>query len=75
MGGQNEPTQDGIQNQEEIVSQDYTDHQIMEEEKEVRKAKKTNKRATADNEDEQYPGVSCQKRVKLRAEQLFFEAQ
>eukprot|EP00972_Heterocapsa_arctica_P027132 3989673-Heterocapsa_arctica.AAC.1 len=75
MGGQKEHTQDGIQKQEEIVTQDYKDHHIMEEEKEVRNAKKTNKRGSADNEDLQYPGVSSQKRVKLRAEQLFVEAQ
>eukprot|EP00972_Heterocapsa_arctica_P066719 9846298-Heterocapsa_arctica.AAC.1 len=47
----------------------------MEDEKEVRKATKTNKRGSSDNEDEQYPGVSSQKIVKLRAEQLFEEAQ
>eukprot|EP00972_Heterocapsa_arctica_P091410 13486658-Heterocapsa_arctica.AAC.1 len=47
----------------------------MEDEKEIRKAKKTHKRGSSDNEDEQYPGVSRQKRVKLRAEQLFVEAQ
>eukprot|EP00972_Heterocapsa_arctica_P083071 12241033-Heterocapsa_arctica.AAC.1 len=71
MGGQTELTQDGVQKQEEIVTQDYKDHQIMEDEKELRKAKKTNKRGYSDNEDEQYPGVSSQKRVKLTAEQLF----
>eukprot|EP00972_Heterocapsa_arctica_P028050 4126876-Heterocapsa_arctica.AAC.1 len=75
MGGQTELTQDGVQNQEDILTQDYKDHQIMEDEKEDRKANKTNKRGSTDNEDEQYPGISNEKRVKLRAEQLFVEAQ
>eukprot|EP00972_Heterocapsa_arctica_P091617 13514120-Heterocapsa_arctica.AAC.1 len=33
------------------------------------------KRRYEDNEDENYPGVSSQKRVKNRAEQIFYEAQ
>eukprot|EP00972_Heterocapsa_arctica_P032744 4821565-Heterocapsa_arctica.AAC.1 len=39
------------------------------------RAKKINKRGTSDNEDEEYPGVSTQKRVKIRAEKIFVEAQ
>eukprot|EP00972_Heterocapsa_arctica_P026715 3931785-Heterocapsa_arctica.AAC.1 len=52
MGRQTEFTQDGVQKQEDILTQDYKDNQIMEDEKKVRKAKKTNKRGSSDNEDE-----------------------
>eukprot|EP00972_Heterocapsa_arctica_P096938 14302337-Heterocapsa_arctica.AAC.1 len=41
MGGQTELTQEGMQKQEDIVTQDYKDHHIMEDENEVRKANKT----------------------------------
>eukprot|EP00972_Heterocapsa_arctica_P114863 16444743-Heterocapsa_arctica.AAC.1 len=34
-----------------------------------------NKRGYDDKEEEQYPGVSNQKNMKIRAEQLFHEAQ
>eukprot|EP00972_Heterocapsa_arctica_P002045 293276-Heterocapsa_arctica.AAC.1 len=70
-----ELTQDGGQKQEDIETQDYKDFQIMEDEKEVRKTKKTHKIGSSDNEDEQYLGVSSQRRVKIRAELLLVEAQ
>eukprot|EP00972_Heterocapsa_arctica_P009721 1431278-Heterocapsa_arctica.AAC.1 len=58
MGGLTEHTQEGMPNQEEIVTQDCKDHQTMEDENEVRKATETGKRGSSDNEDEQYPGLS-----------------
>eukprot|EP00972_Heterocapsa_arctica_P086930 12813901-Heterocapsa_arctica.AAC.1 len=56
IGGQTESTQDEVQKQEEIVTQDYKDHHIMEDENEVRNVKKTNKIVSSDKEDEQNPG-------------------
>eukprot|EP00972_Heterocapsa_arctica_P079735 11748663-Heterocapsa_arctica.AAC.1 len=46
--------------------------EIIRKIKELQQAKK---RGTGDNEDEELPGGSNQKRVKIKAEQLFIEAQ
>eukprot|EP00972_Heterocapsa_arctica_P062150 9160575-Heterocapsa_arctica.AAC.1 len=62
---------DAGKQQEELETLDYKDFQILADEKEVIKSKKTTKRGSSDNEDEEYPGVSSQKRVNIRAEQLF----
>eukprot|EP00972_Heterocapsa_arctica_P061545 9077738-Heterocapsa_arctica.AAC.1 len=69
-----EVTHDGDLKQEDIVTQDYKDMQYVNK-NEDRNANNTNQRGASDNEDEQYPGVSNQKRVNIRAEQLFLEAQ
>eukprot|EP00972_Heterocapsa_arctica_P069307 10240911-Heterocapsa_arctica.AAC.1 len=61
-GGQPELTQDTGQKQEDIATQNYTDFQILDNEKKGSRSKQINKRGTSDNEDEEYPGVSSQKR-------------
>eukprot|EP00972_Heterocapsa_arctica_P088608 13066501-Heterocapsa_arctica.AAC.1 len=64
-GEQMELTQDGGQKQDELETQDYNDIQILEEEKEVRKNKETNKIGSSHKDNEQYPGASSQKRIKI----------
>eukprot|EP00972_Heterocapsa_arctica_P113173 16435770-Heterocapsa_arctica.AAC.1 len=55
-GGQTELTQDTGQKQEDIATQNYTDFQILDNERKGSRSKKINKRGTSDNEDEEYPG-------------------
>eukprot|EP00972_Heterocapsa_arctica_P017948 2653159-Heterocapsa_arctica.AAC.1 len=55
-GGQTELTQDTGQKQEDIATQKYTDFQILDYERKGSRTKSINKRATSDNEDEEYPG-------------------
>eukprot|EP00972_Heterocapsa_arctica_P001656 237287-Heterocapsa_arctica.AAC.1 len=62
--------------QEEQNDQEVKDIQIVEDGNQVHEAvQRTKKRSTEPSENELYPGVSSQKRVKIRAEQLFKEAQ
>eukprot|EP00972_Heterocapsa_arctica_P048344 7129392-Heterocapsa_arctica.AAC.1 len=68
-------TNEGEQNQEDIDTQDYKHIQEHGNNNCGDIANTCNKRGYDDKEEEQYPGVSSQKRVKLRAEQLFHEAQ
>ena len=70
-----EQTNEGEQNQEDIDTQDYKDMQQHENRNGDNNTKNLNKRGHEDNDEEKYPGVSSQKRVKIRAEQLFIEAQ
>eukprot|EP00972_Heterocapsa_arctica_P030780 4530203-Heterocapsa_arctica.AAC.1 len=61
---------------DEQNDQEIEGHQIMEEESKVHKpTKRTKRRNTEAKEDELYPGISSQKRVNIRAEQLFNEEQ
>eukprot|EP00972_Heterocapsa_arctica_P052058 7660141-Heterocapsa_arctica.AAC.1 len=70
-----ESTDEGEQNQEDIDTQDYNHVHDSKYSNDLEERGKYNKRGLDDNGEQNYPGVSSQKRVKNRAEQIVQETQ